>query len=328
MKLALGLSSLALVAAAACGTSAAAPGSDAAALASKADDLSVPTDPDAAFRLGRGELLAGRYLHAQLLFDQTATKFPAARAFSAFALAEQGELGRGLTLARQAHGDCKCAVTAFYRGVLAQRAGLLDEARASFEQVLAAVPTDAASLNNLGSLAYLREDFAAARGYTERGLAVAQSADDRAILTSNLAELDWLANDADLAEKRANLATAAAPDEPAGYLELALLYDLTGRHDDAVFLMREALSLDSHGATRRATEFVYPEMTAHYRALICEAQGDGACAAMSWLEVAGREKAGTLKFAPLAGLASDRIDSIIHAPAAQVPELAETAALR
>jgi Tfp pilus assembly protein PilF len=261
---------------------------------------------------------AGDYAGAASIFLQAATQFPAARSFAARSIMEEGQLQEAYDQATQAVSQAgSIPVTHFMLGLVAERAGRPDEAAQEYQRVLDLDPQAAAAYNNLGGLAYLKEDFYTARVQTERALNYFHDAHSKSISLANLAELDELDNHLDTAEERLNQALDAAPEDAPAYYSLAALYDVTSRMPAALMMEKNALGIDVHGAVWRSTSFVWPELELHAQALAEEAAGQTQAATEHWTALNQIDTAGALHWSALKGVAAAHL-ARLSAPAAEM----------
>jgi tetratricopeptide (TPR) repeat protein len=273
----------------------------------------VATNPQQQIALGFQKHEAGDYAEAASLFLEAAGQFPVARAFAARSLMEEGQIHEAYSQAVQAVQAVGCTpLTHFMLALVSERSGRADEAKSQYQQVLEMDPHSAAAYNNLGGLAYLREDFYTARTDTERALSlVAADPHGRAIALANLAELDELGGDLVAAEDKLNQALEAAPEDAPPYYSLAVLYDVTGRADAAASMEKDALELDPHGAVWRATSYVWPELQLHAEALAAESRGDAAAAVQRWNALHAIDSAGALHWSALKGVAAAHLARLV-----------------
>jgi Tfp pilus assembly protein PilF len=253
----------------------------------------------------------GQYSEAATLFLRAAAHAPALRALAARSIMEDGDLTaahRQAVLAVQEAGQAP--VTHFMLGLIAERMGELDESMREYSTVLSMNPNDPATHNNLGGVYYMREDFDTARAETETALRLGTNADGIAIALTNLAEFDWLQGDFESAEKKLDQALETAPEEAPSYFALATLYDVLHRDDAAMAMEKNAIALDAHHTTWRATSWVWPELQQHSEALAAEARGDVKEAVTHWTALRDIEKGGALHWSALEGRAATHLKTL------------------
>lgn len=266
-------------------------------------------NPDVALAFQKHEL--GQYSEAATLFLKVAAHAPQIRALAARSLMEEGDLTsahRQAVLAVREAG--RAPVTHFMLALVAERMGEYDEAAAEYQQVLALNPNDPASHNNLGGLYYMREDFDAARAETETALNLGNNPQGISIALANLAEFDWLQGDFEGAEQKMNRALDTAPEDAPAYFGLATLYDVMHRDEAAMSMEKNALALDPHHATWRATSWVWPELRLHSEAMAAEARGETAKAVELWSALSNIEQSGTLHWSALEGRAAAHLKAL------------------
>jgi tetratricopeptide (TPR) repeat protein len=153
------------------------------------------------------------------------------------ALIDAGELASALDVARHdlAMSDPTQRI-ARYRGFLAQSLERFQEAAESYEAVVAAIPSDFESWNNLGNARRALGDVAGSVAALERANALNASAPCRFNLASALAAAGRGAE----AEEALKALGADYPDDPQPLVELYRLYKSEGRNDEAVAAIGQA----------------------------------------------------------------------------------------
>jgi tetratricopeptide (TPR) repeat protein len=178
-------------------------------------------------------------------------------------------LGKG-----RLEGTIDVAYGQFISALVSSQRGDHDAALENYQAILARFPNEPGTLNNVGGIYYRRGDLATARRYH---MASYEASGDNhrsaAIAWSNVGELDMLEGKFEAAEDKLLEATAISKGFAGAYFNLAVLYDLLGRHDESLRNMRLALSLDEQGVTRWNTTWLTPEWEQEVAALIALAEG-------------------------------------------------------
>jgi Flp pilus assembly protein TadD/peroxiredoxin len=128
----------------------------------------------------------------------------------------------------------------FTYGVAMFQHGYLDQAAASFQQVLAARPNDAEAHYNLGTLNLRRNDFTAAREQLQRTIKLKP---DYPEAWNNLGMMDAQQGHLQEAIDHFNRSLALRPDYSTAMLNLGNLYRHESRFDEADKYLKRALAL-------------------------------------------------------------------------------------
>lgn len=166
------------------------------------------------------------------------------------------------------------------------QAGELSEAEDLYREILAVAPEHTTALNNLGNIHYLQRDLDGAARHFEAILSASEATPyAESLALSNLAELFQLQGAFKQAEALYRQAIEARPEGAWGYMGLAALLDVTGRHDAAVDTMIDGWERDSNRMTRLNMHFFQPEWQWQRDALIAEIEGDADQAEALWMRV-------------------------------------------
>lgn len=162
----------------------------------------------------------------------------------------------------------------------------LDDAADLYEEVLRVAPNNSTALNNLGNIHYMRGDFDAAANNFERILEGGDASKySESIAMANLGELLQLQRAFKDAEAMYGQAIELQPKGAWGYMGMAALLDITGRHDEAVDRMIDGWERDQNRLTRLNMHFYKDEWTWQRDALIAEIEGDTALAEQLWRKI-------------------------------------------
>lgn len=129
----------------------------------------------------------------------------------------------------------------FTYGVALFQRGYLDQAAASFKQVVAAKPNDPESYYNLGTLYLRKNDLAEARQYLEQTLKLRP---DYPEAWNNLGMIDVQQNQPDDAIRNFKRSLSLRPDYTVALLNLGNFYRRQGNNSEAVRLLSKALELE------------------------------------------------------------------------------------
>ena len=164
------------------------------------------------------------------------------------ALIAGGELEEALAVARPGEGEIKLRRLV---GYICQQLGRLDEAEAAYREVVAAVPSDYETWNNLGNVCEAKRDIDGAIVAFERAINLRRDAIPIYInLARTLTDVDR-----DEARLRTMIEAARiAPDDPQVQLELGLAHSVMRDFDAAEQAYRAAIR-NSAGFTPAFLEF-------------------------------------------------------------------------